>query len=60
MWTVLLSCAWAQDGKGVPPAAPQAAPQFQAVAHTGAPRSRADLIGHPTVLWFFPIVGTPG
>ncbi|MFK7930694.1 MAG: hypothetical protein AB8H79_21090 [Myxococcota bacterium] len=26
----------------------------------GTPRSRDDLMGHPTVVWFFPFAGTPG
>ena len=45
---------------GTPPASPVAAPEFAAVAHDGSARSKADLIGHPTVVWFFPAAGTPG
>lgn len=26
----------------------------------GTARSKADLLGHPTVVWFFPFAGTPG
>ncbi len=35
-------------------------PEFKALSHDGAPRSKADLLGHPTVLWFFPVADTPG
>ncbi len=45
---------------GVAPAAPVPLPEFAAVSHDGSPRSRADLVGHPTVVWFFPAAGTPG
>jgi cytochrome oxidase Cu insertion factor (SCO1/SenC/PrrC family) len=45
---------------GARPAAPIAAPEFAAVSHDGSPRSKADLVGHPTVVWFFPAAGTPG
>jgi len=37
-----------------------AAPDFAAVNRDGSARSKADLLGHPTVLWFFPFAGTPG
>ena len=30
------------------------------VSHTGETRSLEDLKGHPTVVWFFPMAGTPG
>jgi len=26
----------------------------------GTPRTRDALMGHPTVVWFFPFAGTPG
>jgi hypothetical protein len=42
------------------PARSGAPPVFEAVNYDGALRTRADLIGHPTVLWFFPWSGTPG
>jgi cytochrome oxidase Cu insertion factor (SCO1/SenC/PrrC family) len=45
---------------GARPAAPVPAPEFTAVAHDGTPRTKADLLGHPTVMWFFPAAGTPG
>jgi hypothetical protein len=35
-------------------------PEFRAVNQAGVPRGRADLLGRPTVLWFFPAAGTPG
>lgn len=35
-------------------------PSFKALSHDGTPRSKKDLMGHPTVLWFFPVAGTPG
>ncbi len=36
------------------------APSFELLNHLGQPRSAADLQGRPTVLWFFPMAGTPG
>jgi hypothetical protein len=36
------------------------APEFSATAMNGEPRGRDDLIGHPTVMWFYPAAGTPG
>lgn len=36
------------------------APEFAVVNHRGEPRTRDDLLGHPTVMWFFPVAGTPG
>jgi len=36
------------------------APDFAATNYDGAARSREDLLGHPTVLWFFPAAGTYG
>lgn len=35
-------------------------PPFKALSHDGTPRSKKDLMGHPTVIWFFPVAGTPG
>jgi peroxiredoxin len=60
MTWLIVAAAWAAELHGERPSAPVPAPEFQAVAHTGAARTRTDLMGHPTVLWFFPIVGTPG
>ncbi|MBN1335034.1 MAG: redoxin domain-containing protein [Deltaproteobacteria bacterium] len=45
---------------GTRPAAPLQAPEFQVQAQSGEPRTRADLLGRPTVLWFYPMAGTPG
>lgn len=42
------------------PADPKPAPEFEATNRDGSPRGRADLLGHPTVLWFFPAAGTYG
>jgi hypothetical protein len=35
-------------------------PSFKALSHDGTLRSKKDLMGHPTVIWFFPVAGTPG
>lgn len=35
-------------------------PEFSARSHDGTDRGQKDLIGHPTVMWFFPFAGTPG
>ena len=45
---------------GTRPAQPVELPEFAAVNHLGEARTRADLLGKPTVLWFFPAAGTPG
>jgi hypothetical protein len=45
---------------GTPPDSPLAAPEFTATAMDGTPRSQPDLVGHPTVLWFYPAAGTGG
>jgi peroxiredoxin Q/BCP len=45
---------------GTPPAAAIDAPEFTAQNRDGAARSRADLLGQPTVMWFFPSADTPG
>jgi hypothetical protein len=46
---------------GVPPAVAKAVPSFSDVVNRqGSPRSSADLIGHPTVLWFYPAANTGG
>lgn len=38
-----------------------AAPVFSSVVNRdGTPRAQADLIGHPTVLWFYPAANTGG
>lgn len=36
------------------------APEFVATNRDGTARSRPDLIGHPTVIWFYPAAGTSG
>jgi peroxiredoxin Q/BCP len=36
------------------------APEFSAQNRDGAARGRADLLGLPTVMWFFPSADTPG
>ena len=38
-----------------------AAPTFERVlASDGSARTQADLMGHPTVIWFYPAAGTYG
>lgn len=36
------------------------APEFVATNRDGAARSKPDLVGHPTVLWFYPAATTAG
>ena len=45
---------------GTAPTQPVPAPEFLAYSHESEPRTREDLMGHPTVLWFFPFADTPG
>ena len=42
------------------PASPLSVPTFMAQNSDGASRTQGDLIGFPTVVWFFPFAGTPG
>ncbi len=39
---------------------PQSLPDFVAINSDGAARSREDLLGHPTVMWFYPAAATAG
>lgn len=49
------------DGlNGTPPAEAVSLPTFAARNQYGEDRSEADLLGHPTVLWFYPAAGTYG
>jgi len=36
------------------------APEFEALNRDGSPRGRGDLVGQPTVLWFYPKAATSG
>jgi hypothetical protein len=45
---------------GVAPASRVALPEFVARNHLGESRGRADLLGAPTILWFFPASDTAG
>jgi len=35
-------------------------PAFRATSNDGSPRDQADLLGKPTVMWFFPAANTSG
>ena len=48
------------DLNGTIPVAALAPPTFLAENYDGGTRTEADLIGKPTVMWFFPFAGTPG
>lgn len=48
------------DLNGSIPVAALAPPTFLAENYDGGTRTEADLIGKPTVMWFFPFAGTPG
>lgn len=37
-----------------------AAPDFAATNRDGSGRDREDLLGHPTVIWFYPAAATAG
>ena len=58
----------ASDGGGVDPdtlngSVPDKAlpaPEFVAINRDGAARDREDLLGHPTVMWFYPAANTAG
>ncbi len=36
------------------------APEFAATNRDGSARSKEDLLGHPTVVWFYPMAATSG
>ena len=36
------------------------APEFTALNQEGIERTRADFMGRPTVIWFYPAANTPG
>jgi peroxiredoxin len=36
------------------------APEFDALNYDESPRSRDDLIGQPTVMWFYPLAASSG
>lgn len=42
------------------PAAPAELPDFVATNYDSASRSREDLLGDPTVMWFYPAAATSG
>ena len=44
---------------GTEPSTVLALPTFTATNHDGQTRNQNNLIGNPTVLWFFPFAGTP-
>ena len=45
---------------GTAPAEPVPLPDFAAINQYGEPRGPDDLLGHATVLWFYPLAETPG
>ena len=45
---------------GTVPASPAALPEFAATNSDGSGRAREDLLGHPTVMWFYPAAATAG
>lgn len=56
-WLLVAGCA---SSHGVHPAAPVPAPVFSVVNQDGQPRTQQDLLGKPTVLWFYPAAATYG
>ena len=45
---------------GTAPADPLPVPDFEAINRDGKSRSKPDLVGHPTVVWFYPLANTSG
>ena len=45
---------------GIPPQESLTLIDFQAINFDGTPRTKNDLLGTPTVMWFFPAADTPG
>lgn len=50
----------ARELVGQPPENPVPLPEFTATNMDGSPRTSADLLGHRTVIWFYPAAGTFG
>ena len=45
---------------GERPASPITTPEFRALNQHGQPRTKEALLGHPTVMWFYPAAATAG
>jgi cytochrome oxidase Cu insertion factor (SCO1/SenC/PrrC family) len=45
---------------GTPPITPKPAIDFTVTNRDGTTRTKADLLGHPTVIWFYPAAFTSG
>ncbi len=45
---------------GTAPAVPVPLPTFAALNQLGEPRGPEHLVGHATVVWFYPLADTPG
>lgn len=56
----IVDSATASTLNGTAPSQPLAIPSFSATNHDGQPRDQNDLIGNPTVIWFYPAAGTYG
>ena len=50
----------AVDLNGRVPSSPAELPEFSATNYDGTGRAREDLLGHPTVMWFYPAAATAG
>ena len=45
---------------GTPPLSPMTAPEFTVLNRDGTERTRESLLGHRTVMWFYPAAYTSG
>jgi len=45
---------------GAAPSGDTSLPEFTATNMDGSPRTRDDLQGHPTIIWFYPLANTGG
>jgi hypothetical protein len=45
---------------GTPPVTPKPAIDFTVLNRDGSTRTKDDLLGHPTVIWFYPAAFTSG
>ncbi len=59
---LLLACGGAKTGEtyGTAPSAAVVVPDFTVTNQDGETRTRADLLGKPTVMWFYPAAATYG
>ena len=57
---LLTGCHKKGPYSGTAPEIAKPAPEFSATNYDGTPREKADLLGKPTAMWFYPKAATVG